>query len=104
MAQAVRAIFENGVLRPVEPLEGVAEHSLVELMLRAIGKPSASTFETSTEDFWSCRSLEELARAQGIRPVDDLTELAANFWPEDESVDDLIEFVSEERRRDRESA
>lgn len=104
MAQAIRAIFENGVLRPVEPLEGVAEHSIVELMLRSIGRPPANTPEPSTEDFWSCRSLKELARSQGVRPVDDLTELAANFWPDDESVDDLIEFVSRERRRDRESA
>ena len=103
MAQAVRPVFENGVLRPVEPIEGVAEHSVVELMLRSIGGPSASTAAPSTEDFWSCRSLEELARAQGVGPVDSLTDLAANFWPEDESVDDLLEFVSEERRRDRES-
>jgi hypothetical protein len=99
MDQAVRAIFENGILRPIEALEGVAEQSVVELMLKATGRPSAST----PEDFWSCRSLEELARTQGVRPVDDLAELTANFWPDDESVDDLIEFVSEDRRRNRES-
>ena len=94
---AHRAIFENGVLRPVEPLEGVAENSVVELMLRAIGRPSARTPSEHTEDFWSCRSLEELARGQGVQPVDDLTKLAADFWPDEESADDLIDFVARER-------
>ena len=31
MTRTVQALYENGVLRPLEPLEGVAEHSHVQV-------------------------------------------------------------------------
>lgn len=31
MTRTVQALYENGVLRPLEPLEGVAEHSRVQV-------------------------------------------------------------------------
>lgn len=37
--------------------------------------------------------LEELARAQGVRPIEDPAALVGDFWPEDESVDALIAAV-----------
>jgi hypothetical protein len=38
-------------------------------------------------------ALMELARQQGIRPVTDLNLLRGDFWPESESIDDLIRTV-----------
>jgi predicted DNA-binding antitoxin AbrB/MazE fold protein len=35
MAQTVEAIYEDGVLRPIQPLEGVAEHSRVRVTVEA---------------------------------------------------------------------
>ena len=31
MAQTVEAIYENGILRPLKPLEGIAEHRRVKV-------------------------------------------------------------------------
>lgn len=39
-----------------------------------------------------------LAAEQGVRPIGDLSELAGDFWPEDESIDDFIATVREWRR------
>lgn len=39
-----------------------------------------------------------LAAEQGVRPLGNLNELAGDFWPEDESVDDFIAAVREWRR------
>jgi hypothetical protein len=38
-------------------------------------------------------ALRELARQQGIKPVTELSLLRGDFWPENESVDELIETV-----------
>ena len=45
------------------------------------------------------KTLEELAAEQGKKPVnfDDLLKLG-DFFPKDESVDDLVSFVRESRR------
>jgi hypothetical protein len=34
-------------------------------------------------------------------PVADLTQLAADFWPEDETADDINAYVAQQRRDDR---
>jgi len=34
-------------------------------------------------------------------PVTDLAQLAADFWPEDESADDINDCIAQQRREDR---
>lgn len=34
-------------------------------------------------------------------PVVDLTQLAADFWPEDETADDINDYIAQQRREDR---
>lgn len=38
MPRAVRAIYEDGILRPLDPLRGIAEHSEVKLFIRGAGQ------------------------------------------------------------------
>ncbi len=37
--------------------------------------------------------LDALADAQGVEPIRDIDELVADFWPEDESVEDFMAAV-----------
>ena len=37
----------------------------------------------------------------GITPVTDLADLAADFWPEDETADDINTFIARQRASDR---
>lgn len=39
-----------------------------------------------------------LAAAQGVQPISDPSELAADFWPEEESADQFIAAVRQWRR------
>ena len=49
-----------------------------------------------TPSFWSSLSLTELAKAQGVSPVDDLEGLAA-LWPSDDDPDEFLDNVLLER-------
>jgi predicted DNA-binding antitoxin AbrB/MazE fold protein len=40
MTQTVEAIYEDGILRPVEPLEGIAEHCIVTVTIE-VGEKAA---------------------------------------------------------------
>jgi hypothetical protein len=51
---------------------------------------------SATED--ARKELEKLAAREGVRPVVDLDCLRADFWPEDESVDDFVRTFRERRR------
>ena len=44
------------------------------------------------------KELEKIAAELGVQPIIDLDSLRADFWPEDESVDDFVRTVRERRR------
>ncbi|MGA2441211.1 MAG: hypothetical protein ABSH08_09635 [Tepidisphaeraceae bacterium] len=52
--------------------------------------------EPAGSEFWGGKTVEELARDQGIQPIDNLADLAID-WPEEESVDEFLALVREVR-------
>lgn len=44
------------------------------------------------------KTLEELAREQGVKPITDPDTLRGDFWPEDETADEFIAAIRELRR------
>lgn len=44
------------------------------------------------------QELVELAAKQGVGSITDLDSLKADFWPEDENVEDFVRTVRERRR------
>jgi hypothetical protein len=55
---------------------------------------------TEAPDFWEPKTLEYHIRAQGTSVVAEIAELRADFWPEQETADDLIEYVYQQRKED----
>jgi hypothetical protein len=53
-----------------------------------------------TVDFWEPKTLEQHVQAQLTRPVTDIADLVADFWPEEESADDFIAYIYQQRRED----
>jgi hypothetical protein len=52
-------------------------------------------------DFWNPKSLAEIVQAQQSPVIETLNELAGDFWPEDESVDEFIDYIYKQRQEDR---
>lgn len=48
--------------------------------------------------FRESASLEQLIAEQGVTPIQNIDELAGDFWPEDEGPDDFVNWLREERR------
>ncbi len=53
--------------------------------------------QRSAYSFEATPDLDALADAQGVSPIHDIDELVADFWPEDESIEDFIATVREWR-------
>ena len=43
----------------------------------------------------------ELARQQGVKPIQNMEDLKGDFWPEDENIDDFLSWVRELRQSDK---
>jgi len=59
---------------------------------------SLTALATESQFFWAGKPLEQLRRVQQPVTVSSLQELVVDCWPEDESVDDFLNFLSEQRR------
>jgi len=42
-----------------------------------------------------------MARRQGVKPIQNMEELRGDFWPEEESVDDFLSWLSALRQNDK---
>lgn len=52
--------------------------------------------EPAESEFWSGKSVEELAQEQGVPPVTNLAKLSID-WLEEDSVDDFLALVHQVR-------
>ncbi len=85
-----RGIFEDGVVRPTEPVS-LPEGSAVDC------RAADASAGTAPNGFWNGQSLEALAISQGVRPLRTIKDVQGE-WPADESVDDFIKSVRSGRR------
>lgn len=95
------------VTAKLQPLvQAIDELSTLERLslLRIISDSLSRIYEQKDADpsgFWTGQTLEQLLQTQQTRPIEDIRQLRADFWPEDESADDLIEYVYGQRQEDR---
>lgn len=76
------------------------KYQLIEEVARSLAQ--ADDLEARSNAFLRGRTLDELIAEQQPPVITDLDALAADFWPEDESADDINAFVEQQRRADRE--
>jgi hypothetical protein len=57
--------------------------------------------DISATDFLHPQTIEEILEAQPVPPLRDISTLRADFWPENESADDLIDYIYRQRAEDR---
>ncbi len=55
-------------------------------------------FTESNATFWSPKSLDELITTQNVPIIDDISLLGADFWPEDETADDMNVYIAQHRK------
>lgn len=76
------------------------KYQLIEVVTRSLTQ--VDTLETLSSAFLRGRTLDELIAEQAPPVITDLESLAADFWPEDESADDINDYIEQQRRADRE--
>lgn len=54
----------------------------------------------SNAAFWAAHSLEHLLAAQNVPVITDTTLLRADFWPEDETADDINDYIMQRRNEE----
>ena len=93
MTTRLQALIDEAQQLP--PLEQL---NLVRTLLQSLYR--SYEHSQTTEDFWAPQSLKELVQSQHTEPVTDISSLKGDFWPEDESTDDFLAYIYQQRRED----
>jgi hypothetical protein len=56
---------------------------------------------SSKMNFWQPQSLESTLQIQPTQTVSKIADLGADFWPENETADDIIQYIYQQRQEDR---
>lgn len=86
-------------IEAIQPLSLIERQQLLQILAQIDAKQSdTQDFAASTAEFWQGNSLEEILAAQSPKTVHSLKDLAADFWPEDEPVEDFLAFLKQQRK------
>ncbi len=88
------------ILEAVRSLPAVKQLEVLQSLTRSLSE-SWSPLVGASAEFWSRRSIEELAAEQGVPVAGALSALAMSGWPADETADDLIAYIRSQRDADR---
>jgi hypothetical protein len=61
----------------------------------------AALLEDSSAAFWNPQPIDTLSSLHSTHVVSDIRTLVVDFWPSDESADDINAFISSRRHADR---
>ena len=56
--------------------------------------------QETQHDFWNPPALRDIIKNSPAKKRDEIKTLKADFWPEDESADALIDYIYKQRRND----
>lgn len=83
----------KNAIADVEP-PSKAERQLLQILIQSnANSKEKQDFSASTAQVWQGSSLEKILETQSPKTVHSLNELAADFWPEDESIEDFLTFL-----------
>lgn len=105
MNTSFKIVTESFRLQPLQQTRLPATHlSLLDQLARETPSPDMYTyfFERLEREDARRRAHEkvwEMARQQGVEPISDIKELQGDFWPEDESVDEFLDWVRAVRQQ-----
>ncbi|MFL5804834.1 MAG: hypothetical protein ACJ8CR_24205 [Roseiflexaceae bacterium] len=87
-------------IEAAQPLSPREKYELIEVIARSLVQ--ADALEARSTAFLRGRTLDELIAEQQPPIIDDISLLAADFWPEDESADDINAYIEAQRHANRE--
>lgn len=71
-------------------------------LIKAVSQFLAQNYTAlSHSDFWQPHTIEEIVETQQTQPIEDVAMLQADFWPEEETADDFIDYIYQQRQEDR---
>jgi hypothetical protein len=85
-----------GAIQPLSPTE---RQQLLQILTQDdLSATFQSDLKTLNAQFWQGIPLQQLRTTQAPVTVHNLKDLAADFWPEEDSIENLLTFLRQQRQ------
>ncbi len=83
----------------IQPLSPTERQQLLQILTQDdFSENSPADFKALSMQFWQGIPLQQLRTDQTPITVQNLKDLAADFWPAEDSVDDFLTFLRQQRQ------
>lgn len=88
----------EAAIAAIQALSPTERQQLLQLLQKNSEIDSQPNLKALSTQFWQGVSLQTLRTAHPPATVHDLTDLAADFWPEEDSIEDFLSFLQKQRQ------
>jgi hypothetical protein len=82
----------EAAIAAIQPLSSTERIQVLNLLL----EPTALAQQNTT--FWEGQTIAQLQSAQKTSPIEHLKDLTADFWPEEDSIENFLSFLQTQRQ------
>lgn len=84
----------EAVLAAIQPLSPAERQQLLQILTQdQLAENSLAELKSLSLQFWQGVSLPQLRTTQTPATVHNLKDLAADFWPQEDSIEDFLAFL-----------
>jgi hypothetical protein len=89
----------DAAIAAIQPLSSSERRQLLYLLTQSDAASDPQTdLKTLSSQFWEGSSLQQLRATQTPTTVHSLKHLAADFWPAEDSIEDFLAFLQQQRQ------
>jgi hypothetical protein len=82
----------------IQPLSRIEREELIQILSQNDTARPQADLKMLNQQFWGDHTIAELRATQNPTIVDNLKTLAADFWPEEDSIEDFLVFLQQQRQ------
>jgi len=87
------------LIAEIQELSSPEQRELLQTISFGLSRHAPNMFVQ--RDVWKSPSLEEILLSQDVLPMTNIEDFAGDFWPENESADDFVTYIYQQRQEDR---
>jgi len=90
----------RAAIAAIQPLSPTERQQLLQILTQGDSASDAQVdLKTLSAQFWQGIPLQQLRATQTPTTVHSLKDLAADFWPAEDSIEDFLTFLREQRQK-----
>lgn len=88
----------QAAIAAIQSLSHTERQQLLQILTQSDSTLTQSDLKTLSTQFWQGATLEQLLATQTPKTFQNLKAHAADFWPEEDSIEDFLTFLRQQRQ------